>query len=157
MKTIMMALTFALTAPLFAQEVKTYQLSTGPKACPVEVTIIQTENCLQVSLMQEDAEVQLNEYCQINDEAQKVQVIDEETGKTTTTYTRQVQLAKSYLFTKNTTVQNVHGLVVANHYEEMALKAGEKSAVLTVRDQNVEMMKVPTMKTLACFYSTDAE
>lgn len=157
MKKIALALAVMMTAPLFAQEVRSYKISQGPKACPVELTVVRSEECLQLSLMSEDAQVEMSEYCQINGEIQKVQIVDEETGVTTTTFARQIEVSKAFLFTKNTTVQNARGLVVANHYKETSLKASEKTAILTLRDHKAELMQLPKVQTLACFYSTDAE
>lgn len=155
MKTAFLSLLFVSSA--FALDTQSFKLTSGPKTCPAEITIIKTDNCLELSMLQTDASVQMNEYCALNEAPVATEVENEETKEVTTTIKAEVQIQNRYVFTETKTVQSAKGVVTKTQYAERALAVSEKSATMTVREREYALMQLPKAKTLACFYSTDAE
>ena len=147
----------ALTVNAYAFEAQSYQLAHGAKTCPQELTIIKADECLQLSKLTADAQVEMSEYCQINKGLKTTEIKDEANGGLTTTATNQVEFHNRYLFNQTTIHIAKNGVVTNHSYSEVTLKVEEKKAVMMTKVYQYSLTDFPKLETLACFYSTDAE
>lgn len=155
MKSLLVSL--SLIASAHAYEIQTYKLTKGSANCPLEMSVIKTEKCLELSMLNADADVSVEEYCKINSAPQTTEVVDEEKETKTVTVVAQYEIQNRFVFTNTTTTTNKYSVVTKTNYSEKVLALGEKTATMTVRERAFVVAQLPKHQTLACFYSTDAE